>query len=77
MSKGLSSKVLAGLDAGSWPKIRQVAIECDGTEERTRELLALLRHGFTAVKKFEPPTTVERGLPNLLLHGLNTLPLAA
>lgn len=76
--EGAELKVLAGLDAGTWPKIRQVAIECDGTEERTRELLALLSaHGFTAVKKFEPPTTVERGLPNLLLHGLNTLPLAA
>lgn len=76
--EGAELKVLSGIDAATWPKIRQVAIECDGTEERTRDLLELLSaHGFASVKKFEPPTTLERGLPNLLLHGMNSLPLAA
>lgn len=76
--EGAELKVLSGIDTATWPKIRQVAIECDGTQERTRELLALLSaHGFASVKKFEPPTTADRGLPNLLLHGLNSRPFAA
>lgn len=76
--EGAERKVLAGIDKGLWGRIRQVVIECDGVEESKRSLVEMLKsHGFLDVRIFVPPSTEERGLPNVLVYGASSIAASA
>lgn len=67
--EGAEVKVLAGIDEPTWGRIQQAVVEADGSEERTRELTALVTaRGLRVARVFTPPSTAGRGLPNVIIH---------
>jgi FkbM family methyltransferase len=71
--EGAEMKVLAGIDAPTWSKVSQLIVESDGAEAHTRALLAqIAAGGLDRVKIACPPSTAERGLPNVIIHACRT-----
>jgi FkbM family methyltransferase len=67
--EGAEAKVLAGIDAATWSTVRQTVIESDGSEERTRDLVAMVSsRGLDEVRVFSPPSTAARGLRNVMIY---------
>jgi FkbM family methyltransferase len=67
--EGAEAKVLAGIDEGTWGRIRQTVIETDGSEERTRSLVRLVvAHGLDRVRVTHLASTANRGLSNVIIH---------
>jgi FkbM family methyltransferase len=67
--EGAEAKVLAGLDDETWSRVRQVIVEADGSEDRTRTLVDLMTsHGLAVVRILEPPSTKGRGLANVMIY---------
>jgi FkbM family methyltransferase len=67
--EGVELGVLSGVDEATWAVVREVVVEADGSEERTRDLVSLVTaHGLALARVFYPPSTAGRGLPNVILH---------
>jgi FkbM family methyltransferase len=69
--EGAEAKVLLGIDGATWGHVRQVIVEADGSEERTRNLVEIITsHGLTDVRIQEPQSTKERGLANVMIYAM-------
>lgn len=67
--EGSEIKVLAGVDAGMWSRIRQVVMESDGADETTRSVVSLLEaRGFPRIRVAASPLMEQRGLKNVLIY---------
>jgi FkbM family methyltransferase len=67
--EGAEAKVLAGIDDDTWRRVRQVIVEADGSEARTRSLVeAVTSRGLSGVRVVEPRSTKERGLANVMIY---------
>jgi len=66
--EGAELKVLGGIDDRTWGTIQQAVIETDGSEDRTRAIVELAKaRDLPHVRVFAPPSTQERGLPNVIV----------
>jgi FkbM family methyltransferase len=67
--EGAEARVLAGITPATWTCVQQAVVESDGAEERTRALLSLLTaRGLDRIRISTPPSTADRGLPNVIIH---------